>query len=70
MTQKTITFKFAVLTALAVALGIIISIGAAHWTAKYPAPIDRHTSADSGGIANLPSADGRFSRVHLLVSRL
>ena len=70
MTQKAITFKFVVLTALAVALGIMISIGAAHLTDKHSIPIDRHTSADNGGIANLPSTDGRLSRVHLILDKL
>jgi hypothetical protein len=67
MTQKAITFKFVVLTVLAVALGIMISIGA---TDKHPVPIDRHVAAGSPGIAELPNPDGRLSRVHLLLDRL
>jgi hypothetical protein len=70
MTQKAITLKLVVLTVLAVALGIMISIGAAHLTDKHPVPIDRHAAAGSPGIAELPNPDGRLSRVHLLLDRL
>ena len=70
MTQKAITFKFVVLTVLAVALGIMISIGATHLTDKHAVPIDRHAAAGSLGIAELPNPDGRFSRVHMLLDRL
>jgi hypothetical protein len=70
MTQKAITFKFVVLTVLAVALGIMISIGATHLTDKHAVPTDRHAAAGSLGIAELPNPDGRFSRVQLLLDRL
>ena len=70
MTQKAITFRFVVLTMLAVALGIMISISAAHMTDKHPIPIDRHAPAGSLGTSELPNADGRLSRVHLLLDRL
>jgi hypothetical protein len=70
MTQKAITFKFVVLTVLAVGLGIIISISAVNLTEKRPVPIDRHAAAGSLGIAEFPNPDGRFSRVHLLLDRL
>jgi hypothetical protein len=70
MTQKAITFKFVVLTVLAVALGIMISISAVHLTDKHPVPIDQHAAAGSLGIAESPNPDGRFSRVHLLLDRL
>jgi hypothetical protein len=49
MTQKAITFKFVVLTVLAVALGIMISISAVHLTDKHSVPIDRHAAAGSVG---------------------
>ena len=70
MTKKAITFKFVVLTVLAIALGIMISIGAAHLTGKHPIPVDRHAVAGSRGIAELPNLDGRLSRVHMLLSRM
>jgi hypothetical protein len=70
MTHKAITLKFVVLTVLAVALGIMISIGAAHLTDKHLVPIDRHAVAGSGGFAELPSPDGRFTRVRLLLSSM
>ncbi len=69
MTHKAITFKFVVLTVLAIALGIMVSIGAAHLPGKQPVPIDRHAGAGSRGIAELPSPDGRLSRVGLVLSR-
>jgi hypothetical protein len=67
MTHKAITLKFIVLTALAIALGIMISIGAAYLTGKNPVPIDRHAVAGSRGIAELPNLDGRLSRVSLML---
>lgn len=70
MTHKAITLKFVVLTVLAIALGIMISIGAAHLTDKPPVPIDRHAAAGSRGIAELPNPDGRLSRVNLLLSSM
>jgi hypothetical protein len=41
MTHKAITLKFVVLTVLAVALGIMISVGAVHLKDKHPVRIDR-----------------------------
>jgi hypothetical protein len=41
MTHKAITLKFVVLTVLAVALGIMISVGAVHLKDKHPVAIDR-----------------------------
>ena len=70
MTHKAITLKFAVPTA--VALGIL-SIGAVHLKDKY-FPINQakanHSVAGSGGIDVLPNSDGRFSRVHMLLSSM
>ena len=68
MTHIAITFKFVVLTVLAIALGIMISIGATHLRDKDPVPIDRDASAGSSKIAGLPNPDLRLSRVHLLLS--
>jgi hypothetical protein len=70
MTHKAITLKFVVLAVLAIALGIMISIGATHLTDKHPVPIDRHAVAGSSEIAELPNPDGRLSRVHLLLSSM
>jgi hypothetical protein len=73
MTHKTITLKFGVPTVFAIALGIMISIGAVHLTDKYPVPIGQaeanHSLVGTGGIAELPDPDGRLSRVRLLLSR-
>jgi hypothetical protein len=50
MTNKVITLEFVVPTVIAVALGIVLSIGAVHLTDKYLGPIDQaethHTVAD------------------------
>ena len=60
MTHIAITFKFVVLTVLAIALGIMISIGAANVKDKHPVPIDRHAVAGSREIAELPILAGGF----------
>jgi hypothetical protein len=70
MTHKVITPEFVVPTALAIALGIMLSIGAVYLTDKHPVPIDQHAVAGSRGIAELPNPDGRLSRVHLLLSSM
>jgi hypothetical protein len=70
MTHKAITLKFVVPTMLAIAFGIMISIGAVHLTDKHPVPIDRHAVAGNNEIAELPNPDGRLSRVHLLLSSM
>jgi hypothetical protein len=41
MTHKAITLKFVVPTMLAIAFGMMISIGAVHLTDKYPVNIDQ-----------------------------
>ena len=73
MTHKAITLKFVVLTGLAVALGIMISVSAVHLKDKY-FPINQaeanHSVAGSGRIDVLPNSDGRFSRVHVLLSSM
>ena len=73
MTHKVITLEFIVPTVLAVALGILCSIGTVYLTDKYPVPIDQaeasHSVAGTSGIAELPNPDGRLSRVRLLLSR-
>jgi hypothetical protein len=74
MTHKAITLKFVVPTMLAIAFGIMISIGAVHLTDKYPVNIDQaganHSVAGSREIAELPNPDGRLSRVRLLLSSM
>ena len=70
MTHIAIAFKFVVLTVLAIALGIMISIGATHLRDKHPVPTDRQASAGSREIAELPNPDLRLSRVHLLLSNM
>jgi hypothetical protein len=68
MTHIAITFKFVVLTVFAIALGIMISIGAANLKDKHPVPIDRHAVAGSREVAELPNPGWRLSRVGLLLS--
>jgi hypothetical protein len=70
MTHIAIAFKFAVLTVLAIALGMMILTGATHLSDKHPVPIDRHASTGSREIAELPNPDLRLSRVHLLLSSM
>jgi hypothetical protein len=45
MTQKVITLEFVIPTLLAIALGIMLSIGAVHLLDRYLGPIDQ-TEAD------------------------
>ena len=51
MTHKVITLEFVVPTAVAIALAIVLSIGAVHLTDQYLGPIDQtenhHTAAGS-----------------------
>ena len=72
MTHKVIAFQFVSPTVLAAVLGIVLSIGAIYLTNRYFGPVDQseasHSVADGRGMAELPKPDGRFSRVHLLLS--
>jgi hypothetical protein len=72
MTDKAITLKSVVLTALAIALGIMISMGAVHLTGKYAVPIDQRDANQSSnsGLAALPNSDVQLSRVRLLLSSM
>jgi hypothetical protein len=70
MTHIAITFKFVVLTVIAIALGIMISVGAANLKDKHPVPIDRHAVAGSREIAELPNPGWRLSRVRPLFSSM
>jgi hypothetical protein len=74
MTHKGITFEFVTPTVLATVLGTVLSIGAIYLTNRYLGPVDQseanHSVAGSGGMAELTKPDGRFSRVHLLLSGL
>jgi hypothetical protein len=72
MTHKGITFEFVTPTVLAAVLGTVLSIGAIYLTNRYLGPVDQseanHSVAGSHGIAELTKPDGRFSRVHVLLS--
>ena len=72
VTHRLVTFEFVVPTVLAAVLGIVLSIVAIYLTNRYLGPVDQseanHSVAGSRGIAELPKPDGRFSRVHLLLS--
>jgi hypothetical protein len=63
MTHKAITLKFVVLTVLAVALGIMLSVGAVHLKDKHPVALDR-AEANAG----LPNP--QLSRVRLVLSSM
>jgi hypothetical protein len=70
MTQKVITFRFVVPTVSAIALAIVISIGAIYLINKYPLPPNQAEaghSAARGASAELPKADWRLWRVHVLL---
>ena len=72
MTHKAITLRFFVPTVLAVALGIMLSIGSVYLIVKYVVLIDHaeadHSVAGSSGIAELPKPEERLSRVRLVLS--
>jgi hypothetical protein len=70
MTHKAITLKFVVRTA--VTLGILLSIAAVYLKDKYFQINQAEASFVAGrsGIVVLPNSDGRFSRIHLLLSSM
>ena len=74
MTDKAITLKLVVPTALAIALGIMISMGTVHLTDKSAVPLDQadanRSVASSGGLAALPNLDVQLSRVRLVLSSI
>jgi hypothetical protein len=63
--HKGITLKFAIPTALIIALGISISV--VYLPDKNLVPVD-YLITSSGKITELPNPDGRLSRVYLLLS--
>jgi len=71
MTRKAITVEFVIPTAFATALAIIFCVVAVYFTDKYLGPIDpteaNHSVAGNGRNAELPSRDGRLTRVRLLL---
>ena len=70
MTQKVITFRFVVPTVSAIALAIVISIGAVYLIKKDALPSNQAEAgrtAVAGAIAELPKADWRLWRVHVLL---
>ena len=72
MIRKVRNVEFVVPTVFAVALAIVLSIGAIYLTEIFLGPIEpveAHQSvAGNCGITELPNPDGRLSRVHLLLS--
>jgi hypothetical protein len=70
MTHKAITLKFVFPKVLAIALGIMISIGAVHFAGPVDQAEANHPVASSRGIAALPNPDVRLSRVRLLLSSM
>jgi len=72
MIRKVRNVEFVVPTVFAVALAIVLSIGAIYLTEIFLGPIEHvqanHSVAGSGGNTYLPNPDGRLSRVHLLLS--
>ena len=70
--RKVRNVEFVVQTVFAVALAIVLSVGAIYLTEIFLGPIEQveanHSVAGSGGITDLPNPDGRLSRVHLLLS--
>jgi hypothetical protein len=70
--RKVRNVEFVVPTVFAVALAIVLSIGAIYLTEIFLGPIEQveanHSVGGSGGITELPNPDGRLSRVHLLLS--
>ena len=72
MIRKVSNVEIVVPTVLAVALAVVLSIGAiylAEISLGPIEPVEAHQSvAGSDGITELPNHDGRLSRVHLLLS--
>jgi hypothetical protein len=71
MTRKAIILQFVVPTVSAIVVGIVISIGFAYLTGKYPVPTNQaeahHPVAVTRGSAELPYTDERLWRVHVLL---
>ncbi len=69
MTQ--ISLRFVIPTVLAIVLGIVLAFCSVY-LGHYFGPVDQAEANQSGGrgIAELPNPDGRFSRVHLLLSNM
>jgi hypothetical protein len=72
MTHKVITFEFVAPMALAAVLGTALLIGPIYLTNRHLGPLAQSEAnqsvAGSHGMAELTKPDGRFSRVHLLLS--
>ena len=73
MTHKAITLKFVIPTVLAIVLGIALAFGAVY-LGHHLGPVDQSGAnrpvAGGREVAELPNADGRLSRVHLLLSNM
>ena len=72
MIRKVSNVEFVVPTVLAVALAVVLSIGAIYLAEISLGPIEPvealQSVAGRGGFTELPNPDGRLSRVHLLLS--
>ena len=71
MIRKVSNAEIVVPTVFAVALAIVLSIGAINLTEIFLGPIEQveahHSVMGSSGTNDLPNHDGRLSRVHLLL---
>ena len=70
MTQRAITLRFVVPEMLAVAFGIMISIGIVYFTHKYAVPTvlaEANHAAGGHGSAELSIPDLQLWRVHVLL---
>ncbi len=70
MTYRMISLRFVLSTALAV----VLAVAGMYYVEHYFGPVDRveadQSVSGSRGVAELPNSDGRFSRVHLLLSNM
>ena len=73
MTHKVISLRFAIPTVLAIVLGVFLAVGVVY-IGHHLRPVDQSEVNQplAGGrkAAELPKADGRLSRVHLLLSTM
>ncbi|MGA7999530.1 MAG: hypothetical protein WCA28_32095 [Bradyrhizobium sp.] len=72
MTHKVISLRFAIPTALAIVLGIVLAIGGVY-LGHYFGPVDQaeaNQSVTGSRGTDEPNPDGRLSRVHLLLSNM
>ena len=73
MAHKVITLKFVIPTVLAIVLGMLLAVGAVYLGRHIGSPDQPEANQSVAGsreVAELPNADGRLSRVHLLLSNM